>query len=297
MSVLARPGVRYMAASALAFSVMSALVKAAGERLPSQEIVLARAVVALVLSWALLRRAGIDPWGHHRRLLLLRGTFGFLGLLCVFYSLTHLPLAEATVIQYLHPVFTGILAGLVLGERGGRTLAVGVALSVAGVVAVAKPAALLGGSSTLPPLALAAALGGAFFSACAYVLVRRLAATEHPLVIVFYFPLVAAPASIPAVLPVWVWPEGIEWLLLLGVGVATQLGQVALTHGMRHEPAGRATALSYLQVAFAALWGALFFGELPDAWTALGALLILGGTALAAFRAPAPPSRPPPARA
>jgi len=297
MSFLARPGVRYMAASALAFSIMSALVKAAGERLPSQEIVLARAVVALVLSGALLHRAGISPWGHQRGLLLLRGMFGFLGLLCVFYSLTHLPLAEATVIQYLHPVFTGILAALVLGERGGRTLTFGVVLSLVGVAAVAKPAALWAGGSTLPPLALAAALGGAFFSACAYVLVRRLAATEHPLVIVFYFPLVAAPAALPAVIPIWVWPEGFEWLLLLGVGIATQVGQVMLTRGLQHETAGRATALSYLQVAFAALWGALFFGELPDVWTGAGALLILGGTAIAAFRAPAPPPRPPPARA
>ena len=302
MHFLARPGVRYMAASALAFSVMSVFVKAAGERIPSQEIVLARAVVALALSWVLLRRAGISPWGEQRGLLLLRGTFGFLGLLCVFYSLTHLPLAEATVIQYLHPVFTGLLAALLLGERGDRALAVGVVLSLAGVTAVAKPAALLSGGGALPPLALAAALGGAFFSACAYVTVRRLAASEHPLVIVFYFPLVAAPASIPTVIPVWVWPTASEWLLLLGVGVATQLGQVALTRGMQHEPAGRATALSYLQVAFAALWGALFFGELPDAWTLFGALLILGGTALAAFRgssprAPAPPPPPPPARA
>lgn len=284
-----------MAASALAFSIMSALVKAVGVRLPSQEIVLARAVVALVLSWVLLRRAGIHPWGQQRGLLLLRGCFGFLGLLCVFYSLTHLPLAEATVIQYLHPVFTGILAGLVLGERGGRGLAIGVALSLAGVAAVARPDVFLGGDSALPPLALAAALGGAFFSACAYVLVRRLAATEHPLVIVFYFPLIAAPAALPAVIPVWVWPEGIEWLLLLGVGVATQLGQVALTRGMQHEPAGRATALSYLQVAFAVIWGALFFGEVPDEWTLVGALLILAGTAVAAFRAPVPRLPPPPA--
>lgn len=287
-SVLARPGVRFMVASAFSFSVMSALVKAAGERLPSQEIVLARALVALVLSLVLLRRAGVPPLGTRRGLLLLRGTFGFLGLACVFYSLTHLPLAEATVIQYLHPVFTGVLAALVLGERAGRVLPVAIALSLAGVIAVARPGALLGGDSPLPPLALLAAVGGAFFSGCAYVTVRKLAATEHPLVIVLYFPLVATPASLPTVIPVFVMPQGAEWLLLLGVGVFTQLGQVAITRGLQLEPAGRATALSYLQVVFAAAWGVAFFGELPDVWTLVGAAAITCGAALAAFGTPGP---------
>jgi drug/metabolite transporter (DMT)-like permease len=93
------PGARFMLLSAFAFSVMSVLVKWAGQRLPSQEIVVARAAVSLVLSWLMLRRAGVDLWGHARGWLLLRGVFGFLGLSCVFYSLTHLPIAEATVIQ------------------------------------------------------------------------------------------------------------------------------------------------------------------------------------------------------
>lgn len=277
----ARPGVGYMVASAFSFSVMSAFVKAAGERLPSQEIVMARALIALALSLALLRRAGVPLWGTRRGLLLLRGTFGFLGLLCVFYSLTHLPIAEATVIQYLHPIFTGLLAAAFLRERAGAALLAGVLVSLLGVVAVARPAEILAGSFALPPFALLAALGGAFFSGCAYVVVRKLSATEHSLVIVLYFPLVAAPASLPLVWPVFVMPRGVEWLLLLGVGVATQLGQVAITQGLRHEPAGRATALSYLQVVFAALWGVAFFGELPDAWTWVGALLILAGTLFA----------------
>ena len=74
---------------------------------------------------------------------------------------------------------------------------------------------------------------------------------------------------------------GIEWLLLGGVGLATQLGQVSLTRGLQSEPAGRATAISYFQVVLAAGWGVLFFAEVPDAWTLAGALLILLGTVAA----------------
>ena len=119
---------------------------------------------------------------------------------------------------------------------------------------------------------------------------RELARTEHPLVIVLWFPLVAAPAALPGTLARGVWPAGVEWLLLLGVGVLAQLGQVWLTRGLALERAGRATALSYLQIAFAVLWGWLFFAELPGPWTAAGAALIAAGTwsgARAAAREPA----------
>jgi drug/metabolite transporter (DMT)-like permease len=273
-----------MIGSAFAFSVMSLLVKGAGERLPSQEIVLARALVSLVLSWALLRRAGVEPWGQRRALLLLRGGLGFAGLSCVFFALTRLPLAAATVIQYLHPVFTAVLAAALLGERVGRRLPLSIALGLLGVVLVTRPAVLFGAVATpLDPFAVAVAVAGALLTACAYVVVRKLASAEHPLVIVLYFPLVTVPASLPALAGDAIWPRGWEWALLIGVGVFTQIGQVALTRGMQLEPAGRATALSYSQVLFASLWGVLFFGEIPGPWTAAGAALILASTLLTAL--------------
>ncbi len=269
-----------MALSALSFSIMSALVKLAGTRLPSQEIVLARALVSLGLSWALLARAGVPLWGTQRKLLFIRGLLGFSGLTCFYYALTELPLAVATVIQYMHPVLTALLAAAALRERITPMLVVSLALSITGLLVVARPAAIFEGISGYPLLALAAAFGGAVFSAMAYVLVRHLSKTEHPLVIVMYFPLVTVPLSAPVVAGDFVLPQGWEWLVLLGVGVFTQFGQVFLTEGIRREPAGRATALSYLQVVFAAVWGVLFFGEIPDAWTLAGGLLIAAGVIL-----------------
>jgi drug/metabolite transporter (DMT)-like permease len=277
-----------MILSALAFSVMNALVKGVGTRIPSQEIVFARALVSVVLTLVMLARIQVPIFGENKVLLLLRGIFGFCGLSCVFFAVTRLPLAEATLLTYLHPVFTAILAAIFLKERVGRGVAMGVGLSLLGMLFVAKPTFLFGGSSNLDGVAMLAAVAGAFFAGCAYVCVRKLGATEHPLVIVLYFPMVAvlsAPATVPLMADQAVWPMGLEWLFLLGVGVAAQVGQVALTRGMQHEPAGRATALSYLQVVFAAVWGAAFFGELPDAATAIGAGFILVG-AFAAGRRP-----------
>ncbi len=274
-------GARYMILSAFAFSVMSLFVKLAGQRIPPHEIVAARAAISLVLSYLVLAKAGIPIWGHRKGLLIARGCVGFIALSCVYYALTVLPLAEATVIQYLHPMFTALLAAFFLRERPGVAVIACIVLSFVGLILVAQPGFLFGGDDAgLPPLALAAAVAGAFGSGAAYVLVRKLAATEHPLVIVFYFPLVALPATFPAMWLDFVWPQGVEWLLLLAVGITTQVGQVALTKGMQLETAARATSFSYIQIIFATSWGVFFFGDVPSAWTWAGAFLIVGGTLL-----------------
>jgi drug/metabolite transporter (DMT)-like permease len=290
-----------MAGSALCFSVMNALVKAAGARLPTMEIVLARSLVVLTLCFWALRSKGIRPWGNERRLLFVRGVVGSTALACSYYAVIHLPLAVATVIQYTNPVFTVLLAVPVLGESFHVLESVLILTSLVGVLIVARPPFLTGSSTVLlDPLAVAIAVGGAVFSAGAYVMVRRLR-REEPLVILFYFALVGALSSLPLVVPVFVTPRGWEWGLLLAVGVTTHLGQLSLTRGLQRERAGRATAVGVLQIVFAAVWGFAFFGESPDGWTVVGAVLIVLSTLAIARVSPDAPvsaetSAPLPAR-
>lgn len=271
------PGVRHMVAAAFYFSLMSVLVKMAGERLHTFQIVLARGVVCSVLSLVWIHRAGIRPmFGTHRAALVLRGVFGTLGLICIYYSVVTLPLAEAVVIQYTHPIMTALLAIPLLSERPDRRLLVAIALCSIGVVVITRPETLFGdGSADLAPLGLAAGFAGALAAAIAYTLVRRLRDREAPLVIVLYFPLVTVPMALPLAATQWLWPTATEWLLLLGVGVTTQVAQVHLTHGLTLEKAGKATSIGYIQVALAALWGSIFFNEIPDTWTIGGGILIL----------------------
>jgi drug/metabolite transporter (DMT)-like permease len=272
-----------MAASALAFSAMSALVKHAEDTLPTAEIVCVRAAITLVLSYLMLRRAALVPWGSpsRRTQLVLRGTLGFLALACYYWTLGRLPLAEATTVHNTTPIWTALLALFLLREALGRGTVAALVLGLAGVLLVARPDA---GGLQLDTAGLVVALAGAVFSSFAYVTVRRLAATEHPLVIVFYFPLIALPASLAWAIPQWVTPTPRDALVLLGIGVTTQIGQVCLTYGLAREPAARAMAVGYLQVVFAVLWGALAFSELPPLTTLAGAALIIGGTALASRR-------------
>jgi drug/metabolite transporter (DMT)-like permease len=267
-----------MVASALSFSLMGVCVKQVGGRIPVAEVVFARAIVSVALSWWLLHRAGIPAWGKRRWLLIWRGAIGTAALVCVYAALAALPLAAATVLQYLYPPFTALLAWLMLGEPIGKRVLAAMALGWLGVLLVAQPAGLLQGGATLALVPVLIAVAGALFTAFAYVSVRSLGTSEHPLVIVFYFPLVALPLSLPLVALNPVLPTPAELLWLIGVGVFTQLGQVYLTRSLTALPAARATAISYVQVLFAGGWGWLLFGESIDSWTIAGAGLVLAAT-------------------
>lgn len=277
-------GIRHMAAAAFGFSVMSLFVKLAGRSVPSTEIVLARGVVILVVTGGWLARRGVSPWGRRKGLLLLRGLLGFAALSCFYYALTVLPLADATVIQYTNPVWTALIAAVVLDERLRRIEGLGIVASLAGVLLLVRPTFLFEGGGGLHLVHAGIALAGALFSAAAYVTVRVLGATEDPLVIVFWFALVNVVVAVPLAAPSAVWPDATGWLLLLGVGVSAQGSQVLLTRGLGEERAGRAMAVAYLQIVFAAVWGALVFAEIPDLAMAAGALLVMGGTYLAGRR-------------
>ncbi len=281
-----------MVLSALAFSLMVVGVKQVGGRIPLGEVVLARGLVTLALSLGMVRRQGVNPWGRRRGLLLLRGLVGSAALFCVYAAVVHLPLAAATVLQYLYPTFTALLAWLLLGEPLGSRVLLAMGLGWLGVLLVAQPAA----NAALPMVWVLVAVAGALLTAVAYVSVRRLAESEHPAVIILYFPLVAVPMSLPLVLLDPVLPTPLELFWLVGVGVFTQVGQVGLTRGLSQLPAARATAISYVQVGFAGLWGWWIFGETIDLPTSAGALLILTAT-LICLRGRAgvvkPPESPP----
>lgn len=268
-----------MALGAFFFSLMSLLVKWAGRWFPTQEVVFARSVGVTAISYLMLRRAGISPRGNDRPRLLLRSAFGFVALMSFYYAVIHLPLADVTVIQYTNPVFTALLAAFFLGEAIGSKEVTVTVMSLAGVVLVARPTFLFGASAeALDPVAVGIALLGAVMSAAAYVTVRRLGRTDDPMVIVFWFAAFSTVASLPALVMNPVMPRGWQWLLLGALGVFTHLGQISLTNGLKLEQAGRATSVGYLQIVFAALWGLLFFAEVPGFLSVLGALLIVGST-------------------
>ena len=293
-----------LVAAALSFSLMSVCVKQLHGRLPVAEVVLGRALVSVLLSGWLVRRAGLNPWGQRRALLAWRGVLGTLALFCVYQGLMLLPLASATLLQYLYPSVTTVLAWWCLGERPGGHIGLAMLMGWLGVLVMVHPFAghnvpgqdaaahgmaghglagfglIQAAGANLPIQGVLWAVAGAMLTAAAYVSVRILGRSEHPQVIVLWFPLMSIPLSLPLVLAAPVRPTGWELAWLLGVGLFTQLGQIGLTRGLVELPAARATSIGYAQVVFAALLGWLVFAERLNGPTMAGAGLILASVLL-----------------
>jgi len=284
-----------MLLSAASFALMGCLVKLAGSwHVPLLQIIFVRALISIVLSLGDIARARVHPLGQRRGLLFARGLAGFIALTGVFYAILHLPYAQATVLQYLHPVFTALLAFWFLAESPTRATLACIILSLIGLGWMVSP--YLDGADTtaIPLLAITAGLGGALGSGIAYTLVRKLVTTEHPSVIVLYFPMVCLPGTLLLGFDDFVWPTPEAWLALIGVGVFTQLGQLSLTRAMQFDSASRTTSLSYLQIVFAALLGWIIFGEMPTTATLIGASLILLGAFISALLQRPRPTAPRP---
>ncbi|GAL07131.1 metabolite transporter (DMT) superfamily [Photobacterium aphoticum] len=185
-----------MILSAFGFAVMSACVKyVSNYGIPVFEIVAARALVSLIISYADVKRKGISVWGNNKPLLFLRGAVGTMSLMCVYYAVTTLPLAEATILQYVHPVFTALLGVLFLKETVQKSTLICIAFCLAGLFVMVQPNMHSSITNELPLFSVMIALCGAFGSSIAYVIVRKLSQTEDSSVIIFYFPLVALPVS------------------------------------------------------------------------------------------------------
>lgn len=284
MPVRPTSGVCYMLLSALGFALMAACVKSAATRgIPVLEIVAARAIVSLALSYLDIKRKRLSVWGNNKPLLIARGTTGALALICVFYAVSTLPLAEAAVLQYTYPAFTAVIALWFLKERIQFATIVCIGMSIVGVILMMQPNFHGGIITGAPALSIAAALIGALGSAVAYVMVRHLSQTEDSSVIIFYFPLIAFPVASLLLADSFVTPNLEELVLLLLVGIFTQIGQVGLTKAMAVEKAGKAAAYAYVQVVFSAILGWLFFVEIPTFWTVVGGLFVISGALVNTF--------------
>lgn len=276
--------VRYMVLSALGFALMGACVKEVSTYgIPVLEIVAARAIVSLVLSYLVVQRKNISIWGNNKGLLVARGVAGTVALMTLYYAVTTLPLAEATILQYLHPVFTAIFALIFLKEAVQRSTLLCIGFCITGLIIMVKPSLFVASTVELPMLSVAAAVFGALVSGIAYTLVKRLSKCEDSSVIIFYFPLIALPISVVMLGNDFVMPTLYGFVLLLFVGIFTQLGQIGLTKAMQSASASKATAYSYVQVIFSIALGWAYFSEVPSIWTWIGGGLILIGAMINTF--------------
>ncbi len=274
----------YMLISALGFAFMAACVKEVnGLGIPVLEIVAVRSIVSGIISYADIKRKKIPMFGHNKVLLIARGTVGTFALMLVYYAVTTLPLAEATVLQYLHPVFTAILALFFLKEIIQRSTIACIVLCLLGLFLIIQPNLQLDSGVHYPWLSIIAGVLGAFGSAVAYIIIKKLTKTDNSSVIIFYFPMIALPVSMIMLGSDFVMPSLAAMGLLILVGIFTQIGQVGLTKALHCADANKATAYAYVQVLFSVFIGWAYFSEVPVATTIMGGGLIMLGALINVF--------------
>jgi drug/metabolite transporter (DMT)-like permease len=267
------PGVRFMLLSTFAFSLMQLCVKFL-PHLPATELVLFRSIISLSISLVYLKRIGVSPWGNNKVWLVLRGLFGITALSMFFYTLQNMPLASAVTLQYLSPLFTAVMAIFILKEPMAPAQWFFFGLALVGVFV------LKGFDPRIETFYVFLGIGSAFFAGLAYNCIRKVKDTDHPVVVVFYFPLIATPIMAVISLFNWVMPTGIDWIILLGMGLFTQVGQVYMTKALQAEKANKVTTLKYLGALYAIGYGFFFFGEVYSWGSILGIALILSGVIL-----------------
>jgi len=268
-------GAQFMLISSFAFSLMHLCVKAL-PHIPVFELVFFRSVVSLLISFTSLKHKKIPLFGNNKKTLLARGLFGVTALTLFFITLQNIPLAGAVTIQYLSPIFTAFFAIFILKEKIENRQWFFFALAFLGVLTL--KGFDISGQISFKYVGIG--LISACFSGVAYNCIRLLRTTENPLVVVFYFPLVATP--IMAILSYfnWVQPQGTDWIYLLLLGIITQVAQIYMTKGIQSDKAGNIMTYKYVGVLFAFGYGYLFFGETYSLLSIFGILLLLSGVLL-----------------
>lgn len=286
-------GLGYMIVSVFFFSLMSLLAKLISTTIPTGQIVLVRGVVGSLLAYWGIRAIGVPVWGANKKLLIFRGVTGFGALMCFFWTLINLPLAEATILFYMSPCLAAILATIFLREHLSIGMVIGFLVCILGVIFVIQPEFIFSVQRLhLPSVAIG--LLGAILAALAFVSVRKLRETDHALVIIFYFSFVSALSAVPFVAIHHAIPSLTEWLVLIGIGVCTHTAQIFLTRSLHREQTSRAMGVSYVQVLFAVVWGIIIFGDYPNLLSLIGMILVVGGSVITAQRRSARrPSLPP----
>ena len=273
-------GAIWMTCAACGFTVNGVMVKWLGAGgMDAFQIAFARAVFALAavlpFAWqigpAVLRT-------RHLGIHLLRGLAGGGAMICGFYALTKLPLADVTALGFTTPLFTIVLAVLILKEEVRWRRWTATAVGFLGVLIMLRP-----GATALDPAALIA-LMMAFGIALAVTLVKRLPPGESRVTMLLFFCVISILMAFFPAMAVWRDPTWIEWLLLAGVGVLGVISQSMIIRAYQCGDASFVAPFDYSKLLLAGLLGFLLFSETPDLWSLAGALVIVGATLYIARR-------------
>jgi drug/metabolite transporter (DMT)-like permease len=260
----------YMIISVVAFALMNAVVKYLND-FSAYQIVFFRSIGTLFFTIPLIISKKISFLGNRKKWLLVRGLAGVISLTCFFQSLNYLALGTAVSLRYTSPIFAAIFAFIFLKEKIKPMQWLLFLVAFTGVLIIKG----FGGS--VNSIGLLFVFLSAISLGLIFVVIRKIGDSEHPLVIINYFMVMAFLFGGIMSINNWKTPNLMEWLLLLSLGVFGYVGQIYMTRALQAHETNIIAPLKYLEVVFMIIIGAFWFDEIYNLWTLFGIFLILIG--------------------
>lgn len=265
-------GILLMCSAGFCFAVMDAGVKHLAVDYPVPQVIWARYFFHFLLMLAFLgpRYRGSLLRTSRLGTQLIRSMLLLGATVCMFFALKYIPLAEAATIGFANPLIVTALSVPILSERVGGRRWTAVVIGFVGVLIVLRPGlGVMHWAAVLP-------LGMAFCYAVYQILTRLLAGKDNPRTILFYTALVGTGITSIGLPFFWTPPTLAAWSLMVAIGGLAGIGHFALIKAFELTPASVLAPFSYVSLIWVVLAGYIVFGHLPDEWTALGAIIIIG---------------------
>lgn len=265
-------GIIFIVLSAFSFALMNVFVRLAGD-LPSVQKSFFRNLVAFFIALIMIIRSG-DGFKIEKGnmpYMILRATFGTIGILCNFYAVDHLVLSDASMLNKMSPFFVILFSFLLLKEKLKPAQAVAILVAFAGSLFIIKPT-----FSNMEMIPSVIGLCGGVCAGIAYAMVRLLGQRgQKGSSVVLFFSGFSCVVTLPYLIFHYHPMTGVQILTLLGAGVAAAGGQFGITAAYYHAPAKEISIYDYSQIIFSAVLGFFLFGQVPDKYSVLGYVIIL----------------------
>ena len=272
-------GILLMVLSGLNFVAVTAIVKHVGDQVPPAQAAFLRYLLGLVFILPMLRP--IFEIGIKRKDMLLfglRGAVHTVGVLCWFYAMTQITIAEVTAMNYLVPVYITIGAAIFLGEGIALRRILAVCAALVGALIILRPGIREVVSGHYAMIFTALSFAGS------YLLAKRLTDSTNVAVVVRMLSIFVTIGLAPFAIAVWVTPTIAELAWLFLVAFFATAGHYLMTMSFRYAPISAVQPATFLQLVWAALLGALVFGEPTDIWVIAGGVVIIGAASYVTLR-------------
>jgi drug/metabolite transporter (DMT)-like permease len=268
-----------MFVTGLCFVAVTALVKHLGDAIPAPQSAFLRYLLGLVFLLPMLRAFRVMRFTRgNLTLFAARGLAHALGVILWFYAMTQIPLTEVTAMNYMTPIYVTLGAALVLGEKLAFRRIIAILVAFIGALIILRPGIREVTSGHV------AMLGTALFFAASYLIAKRMSADTSASVVVAMLSVTVTIVLAPFAYAVWVPPTGEQLLWLLAVAACATAGHYTMTLAFAAAPVTITQPVTFLQLVWAALVGAMMFGEPIDDFVMLGGAVIMGAVMFITWR-------------